>query len=121
VVDKLGAGTLGTVLLLLLGRERTFCSFSPSASAMFMAAATLADRLVARLDTPTALEPWPLDLGALLSSSFTSGGPPNRKLNAVFLKKLRLHACMRTLLSRPHSARAIIQRRCRRSTQGKSD
>jgi hypothetical protein len=40
-VDKLCAGTLGTVLLLLLlrllqllGRERTFCSFAPSASAM---------------------------------------------------------------------------------------
>jgi hypothetical protein len=51
---------------------------------MFMAAVTLADRLVARLDTPPALEPWPLDLSTLLSSSFASGGPPNCKLNAVF-------------------------------------
>ena len=55
VAEKLGAGTLGTVLLLLLlGRERTFCSFAPSASAMFMAAATLADRLVARLDATSS-------------------------------------------------------------------
>ena len=96
-MDKLGAGTLGTVLLLLLrlrGRERTFCSFSPSASAIFMAAA-LADCLVARLDTTPALEPWPLDLGSLLSSSFTSGGPPNRRLNAALFTKLKAAAAER--------------------------
>ena len=63
-----------------------------AAGAMSVAAAeTLADRLAERLDAPAALEPWPLDLGGVLSFD----GPLNRRVNGACFSKLKAAAAVR--------------------------